>query len=34
MDTQAGWKIVKEDERYVVSDNCSLKKISYKHYYP
>ena len=27
MDTQAGWKIVKEDERYVVSDNSSLKKL-------
>ena len=27
MDTQSGWKVVKEDERYVVTDNDSLKKL-------
>ena len=27
METQSGWKIVKEDERYVVSDNDTLKKL-------
>ena len=27
MDTQPGWKVVKEDERYVVTDNDSLKKL-------
>ncbi|SVC79084.1 uncharacterized protein METZ01_LOCUS331938, partial [marine metagenome] len=27
MDNQAGWKVVKEDKRYVVKDNDSLKKL-------
>ena len=27
METQSGWKIVKEDERYVVTDNDTLKKL-------
>ena len=27
MDSQSGWKVVKEDERYVVTDNDSLKKL-------
>ena len=27
MNTVSGWKIVKEDERYVVTDNDTLKKL-------
>ena len=27
MESQSGWKIVKEDERYVVTDNDTLKKL-------
>ena len=27
MNNQQGWKIVKQDERYVVSDNDTLKKL-------
>ena len=27
MNSQQGWKIVKQDERYVVSDNDTLKKL-------
>ena len=27
METQANWKIVKEDERYIVTDNDTLNKL-------